>query len=203
MARDPFDEFFRRMMKRFFKDLEQMEKEFGKFERKPIEKLPGFLVRRPTGVERRSGFSISISSDGRGPPKVEMRRFGPSGKWEKVPLEKEGIVPLAETPEEKIVVKKPEKLPEVEEKVIPEYDVSVDIGEVTVTLKAEGVESKENVKLRFYPESVEIYAVSPKSKRGYFCTVALPASIDEHGTTVEVEKNQVVIKIPRRFSTIR
>jgi hypothetical protein len=202
MARDPFDEYFRRIMKRFFKDLEEIEKEFGKFEKKPIDELPKFVFRRPSRVER-GGFSISISSNGKNPPKIEMRRFGPGGKWEKIPLEKEGIVPIAKIPKEKPVVKKPEKprLPEVKEKMIPEYNVSVDIKEVTITLNAEGVESKENVGIKFYPESVEIYAVSPKLNKGYFCTVAIPASVDKQDTAIEVEKDKVIIKIPRRFST--
>jgi hypothetical protein len=132
-----------------------------------------------------------------------MRRFGPSGKWEKIPLEKEGIAPIAKIPKEKPVVKKPEKprLPEVKEKVIPEYNVSVDIKEVTITVNAEGVESKENVGIKFYPESVEIYAVSPQLSKGYFCTVAVPASVDKQGAAIEVEKDKVIIKIPRRFST--
>jgi hypothetical protein len=201
MARDPFDEYFRRMMKRFFKDFEEIEKEFGVFERKRTEKLPEFIVRKPSGIER-SGFSISIFSNGRGPPKVEMKRFGPSGKWEKVPLEEERIAHPVKVPEEKPIVKKPEKppLPEVKEKVIPEYNVSVDVNEVTITLNAEGVESKENVGVRFYPESIEIYAVSPKLSKGYFCTVAVPASVEKHGTGIEVKKDKVIIKIPRRFS---
>jgi hypothetical protein len=202
MVRDPFDEYFRRMMKRFFKDFEEIEKEFGMFERKRMEKLPEFIVRKPSGIER-SGFSISIFSNGKGPPKVEMKRFGPSGKWEKVPLEEEGVAPLVKAPKEKPIVKKPERppLPEVKEKVIPEYNVSVDINEVTITLNAEGVENKDNVRIKFYPESVEIYAVSPKLSKGYFCTVAVPTSVEKHATEIEVKKDKVIIKIPREFST--
>ncbi len=201
MARDPFDEYFRRMMKQFFKDLEEMEKEFGTIKRQPgREKLPEFVVRRPGEVEKSSGFSISISGDGRNPPKIEMRRFGPSGEWEKVPLEKKGITPIAEVPKEK-KLKVPERpaLPKVKEKLIPEYNVSVDIREVTITLNAEGVESEENVQIKFYPESVEIFAASPKLNKGYFCTVAVPASVDRDGTEIEVEKNRVIIRIPRQF----
>ncbi len=196
-----FDEFFRRMMKRFFKDFEEAEKEF-EIPKKP----PEFIIRRPGGVERRSGFSISISSNGRSPPKIDVRRFGPSGRWERVPIRKERI---AEIPGEriarKIPVRPPEKakvLPEVKEKLMPEYSVSVDIKEVTITLSAEGVESKDNVRVEFYPESVEIYAVSPKLNKGYFCTVAVPASIDRRGTMVEVEKKRVIVRIPRQLSVV-
>lgn len=203
MARDPFDEFFRRLTKRFFKDFEEMEKEF-EAPKRPA-RMPEFIVRKPGRVERRSGFSISISSDGVNPPKVDVRRFGPSGRWERVPLKKEKITPpIKEKPAVKIPVEVPEKvaLPKVKERVIPEYNVSVDIKEVTITLNAEGVESKGNVRVKFYPESVEIYAVSPKLNKGYFCTVAIPASIDKQGVTIEVEKKRVVIKIPRQLSVV-
>ena len=200
MSYDPFDEFFKRMMKRFFKDFEGMEKEF-EIPKRPA-RMPEFIVRRPGGVERRSGFSISISSDGEKPPKIDVRRFGPSGRWERVPLKKEKITPITEEEPAVIPVEVPEKvaLPRVKEKVMPEYSVSVDIKEVAITLNAEGVESKENIKIKFYPESVEIYAVSPKLNKGYFCTVAIPASVDKGRTTIEVEKERVIVKIPRRFS---
>lgn len=203
MARDPFDEFFKRLTKRFFRDFEEMEKEF-EAPKRPA-RMPEFIVRKPERVERRSGFSISISSDGVNPPKVDVRRFGPSGRWEKVPLEKEKISPpTKEKPAVKIPVEVPEKvaLPKVKERVIPEYNVSVDIKEVTITLNAEGVESKGNVRVKFYPESVEIYAVSPKLNKGYFCTVAIPASIDRQGMTIEVEKKRVIVKIPRQLSVV-
>lgn len=203
MAHDPFDEFFRRLTKRFFKDFEEIEKEFEIPERPT--RMPEFVVRRPGRVERRSGFSISISSDGINPPKVDVRRFGPSGGWERVPLEKEKIIPtIEEKPAVKIPVEVPEKVlpPKVKEKVIPEYNVSVDVKEVSITLNAEGVGRKENVKIKFYPESVEIYAVSPQLNKGYFCTVAIPASVDKRRTTIEVEKERVIVRIPREFSVM-
>lgn len=200
---DPFDDYFKRMMKKLFKDLEEMEKEFEYFKIKPgKEKMPEFTIKRPGRVEKKGGFSISISSNGKNPPKIDVRRFGPSGKWEKVPIEKREAPPIfrepPEMPEEEPEVEFP--MPEVKEKEIPEYNVSVDIKEVTITLKAEGVEKKENVKVKFYPESVEIYAASPKLDKGYFCTVAIPAKVDKNRAKVEVEKDRVIIKIPRRIS---
>lgn len=203
MAIDPFDEFFKRMTKRFFKDFEEIEREFEIPKRLP--RMPEFVVKRPGGVERRSGFSISISSNGVNPPKIDVRRFGPSGRWEKVPLEMEKIaLPAKEEPAVKIPVEVPEKvaLPKVKERIIPEYNVSVDIKEVTITLNAEGVESKGNVRVKFYPESVEIYAVSPKLNKGYFCTVAIPASIDRQEMKIEVERKRVIVKIPRQLSVV-
>lgn len=208
MGNDSFDEFFERMMKRFFKDFEEVEKEFGIPKRSlRREKPPEFVVRRPVRVDR-SGFSISISSNGIHPPKIEMKRFGPSGRWEKVPLKKEKIAPRAEPLEEKPAIKIPVGVPEklapleIKEKTIPEYNVSVDIKEVMITLNAEGVESEDNVRVKFYPESVEIYAVSPKLNKGYFCTVAIPASIDKQRMTIEVEKKRVIVKIPRQLSVV-
>ncbi len=203
MAQDPFDEFFRRLTKRFFKDFEEMEKEF-EAPKRPA-RMPEFIVRKPGRVERRSGFSISISSDGVNPPKIDVRRFGPSGRWERVRLEKEKITtPTKEKLAVKIPMKVPEKiaLPKVKEKTIPEYNVSVDIKSVAITLNAEGVESKGNVRVKFYPGSVEIFAVSPKLNKGYFCTVAIPASIDEQRMTTEVKKKQVIVKIPRQLSVV-
>lgn len=203
MAQDPFDEFFRRLTKRFFKDFEEMEKEF-EAPKRPA-RMPEFIVRKPGRVERRSGFSISISSDGVNPPKIDVRRFGPSGRWERVRLEKEKITtPTKEKLAVKIPMKVQEKiaLPKVKEKIIPEYNVSVDIKSVTITLNAEGVESKGNVRVKFYPGSVEIFAVSPKLNKGYFCTVAIPASIDEQRMTIEVKKKQVIVKIPRQLSVV-
>ena len=202
MAQDPFDEFFRRLTKRFFKDFEEMEKEF-EAPKRPA-RMPEFIVRKPGRVER-SGFSISISSDGVNPPKIDVRRFGPSGRWERVRLEKEKITtPTKEKLAVKIPMKVPEKiaLPKVKEKIIPEYNVSVDIKSVTITLNAEGVGSEGNVRVKFYPGSVEIFAVSPKLNKGYFCTVAIPASIDEQRMTIEVKKKQVIVKIPRQLSVV-
>ncbi|MDI6643010.1 MAG: hypothetical protein QMD95_03050 [Candidatus Hodarchaeaceae archaeon] len=196
-------------MKQFFKDFEDIEKEFEIPKRQMREeKFPEFVIRKPGKVERRGGFSISFSSDGINPPKIEMRRFGPSGKWEKVPLEKKEIIPIAKMQKEKLLIEKPAEVPEkvappeVEEKVIPGYNVSVDIKEVTITLNAEGVESKENVEIKFYPESVEIYAVAPKLNKGYFCTVAIPTSVDKRGATIEVKKDRVIVRIPRRLSVM-
>lgn len=197
MQHDPFDEFVRRMMKQFLQSFEEIEREL----RIP-KRLPEFVIKEPGRVERRSGFSISFSSDGMGPPKIEIRRFGPSGRWERVPLEKEEVGPVAEVPEKpaiRIPIEEKVAPIELKERVIPEYNVSVDTKEVTITLNAEKVESKENVKIKFYPESVEIYAASPKLKKGYFCTVAIPASVDKQRTTVEVGRERVIVRIPRRF----
>lgn len=199
---DPFEDFFRRMMKRFFKDFEEIEKELRStgITRRPSE----WIVKTPSGYVSGGGFSISISSNGRGPPKIEVRRFSPSGKWEKVPL-REKMIPGAGKLERSHVraeAKKEEPVVQLEERVIPEYNVSVDFNEVTITICAEGVESEDNVRLKFYPESVEIYALAPKLNREYFCTVALPASTERQSSKVKVEKGKVIISIPRRIRVV-
>ncbi len=186
---DPIDEHFKKIMKQFFKDMEEFEKDFK------IKKIPEFKIKKPAHVER-GGFSISITSNGKNPPKIEVKRFGPGGNWEKVPLEKERAIPQKEAAAKPRIA----EIAEVKEKVIPEYKVLMDVSKLTISLDAEGVENKENVRLRFYPGSVEIYAVSRKLKKGYFCTVALPDSADTRESTVEVEKDKVIINIPRRFS---
>ncbi len=202
MTRDPFYEIFRRMM-RYFGDI---EKEF-KIPKKLIEDQPGFAIKRPGGVEKRSGFSISISSNGKNPPKVGVRRFGSGVGWEKLPQGKKEIAPTLQ-PLKKTLTEiseaVPKKLPqrEIKERVIPEYNVLADVCRATITLTAEGVESKDNVRVKFYHESVEIFAVAPDLKREYFCTVALPTSTEKNGTTVEVDKKQVIIKIPRQLDLI-
>ncbi|MEM4188716.1 MAG: CS domain-containing protein [Candidatus Hadarchaeum sp.] len=198
---DPFDNFFRRMMKRFFKDFEEIERELHSTE--VVKKPSEWIVKAPSGYLRGSGFSISISSNGQGPPKIEVRRFGPSGRWEKVPL-REKMVPAAGKLE-KLHVRaeaKGEPAVRLKERVIPEYNVSVDFNEVTITICAEGVESEDNVKLKFYPESVEIYALAPKLSREYFCTVALPASTERQSSKVKIEKGKVIISIPRRIRVV-
>jgi HSP20 family molecular chaperone IbpA len=198
---DPFDEFFKRMMKRFFKDFEDIEKELRSKE--TIGKPPEWVIKAPGGYVTGSGFSISISSNGRGPPKIEVRRFGPSGKWEKVPLEKGKVAPTR--PQREYVKMEPEKeKPEgrLKERIIPEYNVSVDVNEVMITICAEGVESEEDVRLKFYPESVEIYALAPKLQREYFCTVALPTSTEKRSAKIKIEKGKVIVSIPRKIRVV-
>jgi len=199
---DPFDEFFKRMMKRFFKDFEDIEKEFGR-PKEIIRKPQEWIVKTPEGYFQSGGFSVSINIDGSGPPRIEVRRFGPAGKWEKVPLEKEKIAPVSERPArgqmKTLELAKEEITLRPKERRIPEYNVSVDFNEVTITINAEGVESESDVRLKFYPESVEIYALAAKLGREYFCTVALPASIDKQASKVKIEKGKVIISIPRKI----
>lgn len=189
-------------MKRFFKDFEEIERELRSTE--VIKKPSEWIVKAPGGYVRGGGFSISISSNGRGPPKIEVRRFGPSGKWEKVPFVGEKVTPVTgklERPHLRAEAKEPAV--RLKERVIPEYNVSVDFNEVTITICAEGVESEDDVKLKFYPESVEIYALAPKLSREYFCTVALPASTERQSSKVKVEKGKVIISIPRRIQVFK
>lgn len=203
MARDIFDDdFFRRMFKQFFKDFERDLKPFEKMMRVPS----GFEIRKPGGFEKRGGLSFFISSNGKNPPKVEIRRFGPGGKWEKLPVERKGGASAAELPEKSAKISRVfEKLApqKVKERAIPEYGVTIDPREITVTMNAEGVGSEENVNVKFYPGSAELFAIAPGIGKEYFCTVALPTNVDRQGTTIDVEKKKVTVRIPRNVPTLR
>ena len=203
MADDQFDDFFRRMMKKFFKDFEDIEKQFG--QPKDLARGPrGWVIKAPDG-QVGGGFSISIKSDGKEPPRIDVKRFGPSGKWEKMPLGRGEPVPVGTGAEKKPMrVRMPaqeEAVPSLGERAIPEYKVSIGADEVTITMNAEGVESPKDVKLMFYPESVEVYASARKLDRQYFCTVALPSAIGRQGQKVKVEKGKVIISISRKMQT--
>lgn len=204
MADDQFDEFFRRTMKKFFKDFEDIEKEFGQ-PKGPARRPRAWVIKAPSGQVSGGGFSISIKSDGKEPPRIDVKRFGPSGNWEKVPLGRVEPVPVGERTEKKPMrMRMPvqeDAVPSLGERAIPEYKVSIGADEVTITMNAEGVESPKDVKLRFYPESVEVYASARKLDRQYFCTVALPAAIDRQGPKVKVEKGKVIISISRKIQT--
>ncbi len=201
MVEDQFDDFFKRMMKKLFKDFEDIEKELK--QPKVAAKRPrSWVIKTPGGQVSGGGFSISIESDGKEPPRIDVRRFSPSGKWEKVPLERGELVTVGGKTEKRPVrARAPvpdEIVPSLGERAIPEYKASINAGEVTIAMNAEGVESPRDVKLRFYPESVEIYASAHKLDRQYFCTVSLPSAVDHQSPRVRVEKGKVVVIIPRK-----
>lgn len=205
MADDQFDEFFRKMMKRFFKDFEDIEKEFWQLS--DIARRPrSWIIKTPSSQVSSGGFSISITSDGKDPPRIDFRRFGPLGKWEKVPLERGKPTTIVKPPEKRPMktrtLAQEEAVPSLGERAIPEYKVSIGADAVTIIMNADGVEDPRDVKLRFYPESVEIYASAHKLDRQYFCTVALPATIDRQNSKVKIEKGKVIISIPRKIQTI-
>ncbi len=202
MAEDPFDEFFKRMMKHFMKDFENIEKDFP-FAKTPAKQPRGWIVKTPDGAIGGGGFSISINSDGKEPPRIEVRRFGPTGKWERVPLERRPVAaapPRAERKPSRVPARE-EAPPRLGERAIPEYKVAIDSSAVTITMNAEGVDSPGDVKLRFYPESVEVYASARELDRQYFCTVALPAAVDRKSPKVKLEKGKAIITIPRKVPT--
>jgi hypothetical protein len=196
------DDFFRRIVKRMFKDIENMEKSFGISEfREGREDIVRRVSREPRRIESTGGFSISISSNGVGPPKMVVHRLGPKG-WERVPTEKAGV-PVAigrargvVAPPERRAVRR--EYPKIEKKLVAEYDLSVTLDEVTVTVKAPNVESEDNVKIQWFPDSIEVACVSPKDKKEYFAAVNVPHSASEEGAKVEVNRDNVVIRIPRR-----
>jgi len=209
--RTPFSHVFEELKKQedLFRELEKEQEELFR----PLEKerkLPRWAI-KPSKGEFVSGFSFSISSDGKHPPRIEVNRLGPKG-WEPVREKAFGRIPIKE-------IKKPAELPavsypaqkakpvaEVKPPVVYEeapYTYSIDINQVTIELKISGVEKEENIELQFYPESLEIKAIVPKTKKGYFAVLKIPAQIDQENTEVKIEKDKAVIKIPRKRAMIR
>jgi len=182
------------------------------FER--MEKEPEELRRLNANPEESAymaGMSYRISSDGINPTKIEVNRLGPRG-WESVQGKISGTTPATK-------IKKSAKLPTSAYqalKVKPikgvkqpstyeeaPYTYSIDTNKVTIELKVSGIEKEENIDLRFYPESLEIKAVTPKVKKGYFAVLKVPAQIDQENTKIKLEKDKVVIIIPRKYPIIR
>lgn len=206
MDEDPIDKFFKRLMKDMFKYIEDIERAFrvpgfGEYFHIP-EDITKKVGKKPEKIRHTGGFSISISSNGIGPPKMTVHRFGPRG-WEKIPHERLKVpvegVPVRHVEQPVKILVKPEKIKElpVKEKIVTSYNVSINIKEVVINMAAEGVESKEDVNIEWYPESIEVYAVSRKLNKGYFASISVPASLDRAGTSITVKKDAVIIKIPR------
>lgn len=169
---DDFDELFEKFMKdalEFFKE---------------IEKEQMFYVRttKPMFV------SFRIIQDGKNPPRIEFSRSGP------------GIRPVEEEKPHKIEIKpvKKEKKLGVKYEEAP-YTYNVDPNQVSIEIKVEGVESEDNVDMEFGEESVEVKIYSPKTGKNYFAALPLPGEVDPNETEVKIEKDKVVIKIPRRY----
>lgn len=187
---------------------EEIEKEREELFREP-EKMRELwrLAEKPSKDKHESGLYFKLFSDGIHPPRIEVSRLGPKG-WEPVQKEIRGVPLIKET-------KQPVELPselskpphkpaaKVKEPIIYEeapYTYKIDINQVIIELKASGVEKEENIELQFYPESLEIKAIAPKTKKGYFTVLKIPAQIDQENTEVEIKKDKVVIRIPRKHA---
>ncbi len=172
---DDFEELFERFMRdalRFFKDIEK-EQEFYMRKAQPM-----FV-------------SFRIVQDGKNPPRIEFSRGGP------------GIRPVEEVRPHKIEIKpaKMEKKPGVKYEEAP-YTYNVDPSKVSIEINVEGVESEDNIEMDFGEESVEVKIYSPKTGKNYFAALPLPGEVNPDETEIKVEKDKVVIKIPRGY-TIR
>ncbi len=185
----------------------EIEKEREELFREP-EKMRELwrMAEKPSKDKHESGLSFKLFSDGIHPPRIEVSRLGPKG-WEPVQKEIRGVPLIKET-------KQPVKLPSrlypapqgkpagimkapIKYEEAP-YTYNIDINQITIELKVSGVEKEENIELQFYPESLEIKAMTPKTKKGYFAVLKIPAQIDPESTEIKIEKDKVVIRIPRK-----
>jgi len=210
--RKPFDRFspededwfkipFSHLFEEIKKEQEELFRELEK-EQEELRRLPA----KPSKDEYRTGIFFSISSDGIHPPRIEMGRLGPKG-WEPIREEIHGLSPIKETEKHVKLFGKPKEKPAamVEPGITYEeapYTYNMDINQVTIELKVSDVEKEENIELQFYPESLEMRAVVPKTKKRYFAVLKVPTQIDRENTEVKIEKDKVVIRIPRKHTMV-
>lgn len=187
-----------------FKELEKLQE--GLF--RELEKDPEELRRLTANPENdvcSEGISVKIFSDGKHTPQMEVSRLGPRG-W--APVQEKALVRLPakksiELPTTSRPSPKTKPFAEAEQYAVCEapYTYSANINKVTIELKVSGVEKEENLTMQFYPESLEVSAVAPQKKRRYFAVLKMPAQIDQENTKIKVEKDRVVIDVPRKYKS--
>lgn len=214
--RKPFDRFspddedwFRTPFSHLFDEIEKEQEELFRMIEKEEEKLR--RLPRPEKGGYLTGISFNISSDGKHPPKIEISRLSPRG-WEPVQEKGFGRVPIGkiekpiELPTPSYPVSRAKQVTEIKPPITYEeapYTYSIDVNKVTIELKISGVKNEENIDLRFYQESLEVKAIVPETKKGYFAVLKVPAQIDRENTKIKLEKDKVVIIIPRKHPIIR
>lgn len=187
-----------------FKELERVQE--GLF--KELEKEPEELRRLTANPENggcSEGISVKIFSDGKHTPQIEVSRLGPRG-WG--PVQEKALVRLPakksiEFPTTSRPSPKTKPFVEAEQYAVCEapYTYSANINKVTIELKISGVKKEENLTMQFYPESLEVSAVAPQKKKRYFAVLKMPTQIDRENTKIKVEKDKVVIDIPRKYKS--
>jgi HSP20 family molecular chaperone IbpA len=201
----PEDEgWFRMPFAQMFKELERVQE--GLF--KELEKEPEELRRLTANPENggcSEGISVKIFSDGKHTPQIEVSHLGPRG-W--APVQEKALVRLPakksiEFPTTSRSSPKTKPFVEAEQYAVCEapYTYSANINKVTIELKISGVEKEENLTMQFYPESLEVSAVAPQKKKRYFAVLKMPTQIDRENTKIKVEKDKVVIDIPRKYKS--
>lgn len=173
---DWFDDFFRGMME----DMQRMLRQFRELERMDFETLGPNV----------SGFSIRFVSNGKNPPKIEVQRFGPPPP---------GIRPIEEEQPVRIAVKGTERPEHQQPRRFEEapYTYHLDVREVRIELQVPGVKDPSNVDLNFQPESLEIRIYPPGQEKAYFAVLKIPPNVVQSEARVEVEKDRVIVTIPR------
>lgn len=176
-----------------FWNWDDLEELFEKFMRETLELFRGIEKEEFYEYKPQPMFvSFRIVQDGKNPPRIEFSRSRP------------GIRPVEEEKIHKIQIKpaKREKKPGIKYEEAP-YTYNIDPNKVSIEINVEGVESEDNVEMDFGEESVELKVYSPKTGKNYFAALPLPKGIDPNETEIRVEKDKVVIEIPRSYGIER
>ena len=179
------DDWVRDLFRDVMRDMQRMLKEFHKLERAT-----------PTLPADVSGFSIRVFSNGKHPPKVEVQRFGSPPTARIRPIEEERPVQI-----EIGEAKKPERQQPKQFAEAP-YTYHLDVEKVTIEFQVSGVEDPSNVDFNFQPESLEVRLYPPRSSKAYFAILKIPPNIAQDRAEVKVEKDRVVITIPRKHAIV-
>lgn len=173
-----FDEFFRRMMRRFKEYEREFDRAFKGMDLHELERMPGAR-----------GFKIEVRDSGTGKPEIKVTRIG----------ERPRVVPVEAPPP------RPEARPKPEVKPKPKpitRALETNVGkvekpdEVILTIQAPGV-SKEDVEVRRLGATLEVLARKPTGE-AYFAAFELPRDAVPEEHTIEVKEGMVVITVPRR-----
>jgi HSP20 family molecular chaperone IbpA len=180
MAFNPFDEEF---FKRFFRRLEDFDKEFEEMEKK--FRLDFRKFERTPGV---AGFKIEIRDFGKGKPEVTVTRIGGP------PAE---VAPAKQLkPERPEPIEKPRKIKPISRMLETNVGKIERPDEVVLTMQVHGVR-KEDVELRPMGNTLEVIARKP-SGEAYFAVFELPPNTASDAKQVEIKGDMLVISIPRR-----
>ena len=174
VAWEPFDEFFKRMLKEF-------DREFAEFDVKKFERE---FERGPSAT----GFKIEIRDFGTGRPEVKVTKLG-----ERPTETKPAIYPVTAKPTEKAPEVKTRPIKRMLETNVAKIEKP---NEVLLTMQAPGVK-KEDVDVRQLGRVLEIIARKPTGE-AYFATFELPLDAVPSGLHLEVKEGMLVIKVPRR-----
>ena len=168
-----FDEFFKRMMRRFREYEREFDHAFKGMDFREFERMPGA-----------KGFKIEVRDYGTGKPEVKVTRLG----------ERPRLAPVEEAPPPKPEGKpKPKPITRALETNVGKVEK---LDEVIFTVQAPGV-AKEDVEVRRLGNTLEVLARKPTGE-AYFAAFELPRDAVPEERVLEVREGMVVITVPRR-----